>query len=380
MTFESSHHSSIPPKSRLLYIVCGLFCGGMIVLLPLVEVDIIVRTPAMIRPSAQITIIHTIQSGRVSQSFLSENKYVRQGSPLIILESEVLAEKEEHDIEKLQWRQAAIQDLRMIARAARRLDSTRVDTLALPKMHTRLYRQQYISYRERLLESFSRCQKAHFDFERNLKLFKQQVIPTSEFENYQYQLQQEQSAARQITEDQLAQWSHASRILLEEIAEIESQLSITHKEKLTLTINAPVNGSIQNLAAVYPGSYVYANQELAQISPDTTLVVIAYVPPSDIGFIHHNMPVRMQVNAFNYNQWGMVSGRVLEVPQDIKIIDSKPVFEVRCSLDKTFLQLKNGYKGFLKKGMTLQAGFIITRRSLWQLLYDKVDHWVNPSL
>lgn len=40
---------------------------------------------------------------------------------------------------------------------------------------------------------------------------------------------------------------------------------------------------------------------------------------------------------------------------------------------------KNGYKGYLKKGMTLQARFIITERTLWQLLYDKVDDWINPA-
>jgi len=33
-----------------------------------------------------------------------------------------------------------------------------------------------------------------------------------------------------------------------------------------------------------------------------------------------------------------------------------------------------------KKGMTLQARFIVTKRSLWQLLYDKVDDWANPNI
>jgi len=42
--------------------------------------------------------------------------------------------------------------------------------------------------------------------------------------------------------------------------------------------------------------------------------------------------------------------------------------------------LKNGYEGKLKKGVTLQARFVVTERSLWQLLYDKVDDWVNPNI
>ena len=40
---------------------------------------------------------------------------------------------------------------------------------------------------------------------------------------------------------------------------------------------------------------------------------------------------------------------------------------------------KNGYKGDISKGMTLTARFLIANRSLWQLLYDKVDNWLNPK-
>jgi HlyD family secretion protein len=67
------------------------------------------------------------------------------------------------------------------------------------------------------------------------------------------------------------------------------------------------------------------------------------------------------------------------LPNDIQIVDGKPVFKVKCSLDLEYLELKNGYKGYLKKGMTLQAHFIVTQRTLWQLLYDKIDDWMNPN-
>jgi HlyD family secretion protein len=40
---------------------------------------------------------------------------------------------------------------------------------------------------------------------------------------------------------------------------------------------------------------------------------------------------------------------------------------------------RNGVKGNLKKGMTFQARFILTKRSLFQLLYDKADDWMNPA-
>jgi HlyD family secretion protein len=56
------------------------------------------------------------------------------------------------------------------------------------------------------------------------------------------------------------------------------------------------------------------------------------------------------------------------------------VFKVKCSLDVDHLKLKNGYKGYLKKGMNFTARFSVAERSLYQLLFDKVDDWINPNL
>ena len=44
------------------------------------------------------------------------------------------------------------------------------------------------------------------------------------------------------------------------------------------------------------------------------------------------------------------------------------------------MQLKNGYNSTIRKGMTLTARFTITNRTLWQLLYDKIDAWLNPKI
>jgi membrane fusion protein, peptide pheromone/bacteriocin exporter len=60
--------------------------------------------------------------------------------------------------------------------------------------------------------------------------------------------------------------------------------------------------------------------------------------------------------------------------------NEQPVFKVRCQLVKQEVSLPTGYKATLKKGMSLRARFMVAKRSLFQLLYDKVDDWVNPNL
>jgi HlyD family secretion protein len=89
--------------------------------------------------------------------------------------------------------------------------------------------------------------------------------------------------------------------------------------------------------------------------------------------------VRLQLDAFNYNQWGMAEATVSEIGRDVSTVDGQAAFRVVCTLHDRELRLKNGYVGTLRKGMTLTAHFTLTRRTLFQLLHDKVDDWFNPS-
>ncbi len=72
-------------------------------------------------------------------------------------------------------------------------------------------------------------------------------------------------------------------------------------------------------------------------------------------------------------------GKVASIDNDFTVINNEPAFKVRCVFNQSQLHLKNGYTGHLKKGLTLQANFIIANRTLWQLLFDNINDWINPS-
>ena len=94
-----------------------------------------------------------------------------------------------------------------------------------------------------------------------------------------------------------------------------------------------------------------------------------------------SQPVEIQIDAFNYNQWGMIGGEISEIFTDVIISENQPYayFRVNCTLDTTMLYLKNGYEGRIRKGMSAQVLFIVTERSIANLLYDKIDNWLNPK-
>ena len=92
------------------------------------------------------------------------------------------------------------------------------------------------------------------------------------------------------------------------------------------------------------------------------------------------MPVNFQIDAFNYNEWGLVAGKIIDIANDFVLINEQPVFKIKCELKQQTVALPTGYTANLKKGMTLRGRFVVAKRSLYQLLYDKVDDWVNPKV
>ena len=124
---------------------------------------------------------------------------------------------------------------------------------------------------------------------------------------------------------------------------------------------------------------IQAGEVLAIISPQAELMAECYINTKDVGLLKENQQVLFQIDAFDYNYFGMLTGKLLTIDNDYTLLDNKLVFKVRCVLDNKQLNLKNGFTGELKKGMTVQARFVVTKRSLWQLLFDKIDDWVNPT-
>ena len=364
------HQSSISAKSQVIYITVIIVLLSLFISLPFVTTSIHVKSSAFIRPATEISPIRTLVSGRIKESFISENQLIRKGEILYVVESELINEKEKYLAAKAEETLAFTNDLKNLVAPAN-------PSLVLS---TPLFQQYYYGYQQKLRDATTRYNKTKTDYNRNHKLHQQKVIADAEFENFQFELDKVKNELELLKQNQLSQWQGELRGYEKELQDYESQLVQLQKEKENLTIKAPVSGSIQNLSGIYPGSMVFANQDLAQISPDTNLVVEAFVNPNDIGLLRESMPVRFQVDAFNYNQWGLATGKIMEISNDIHIINEKPVFKVRCVLDQEYLQLKNGYKGYLKKGMTLQARFVVTERTLWQLLYDNVDDWVNPNM
>lgn len=363
------HRNDTYPWFSSIYILSCCSIVACLALSAFLKVDINVSSPGAIRPVAEISMVRSMVGGRIKELLVHENKTITKGDVLYSLEPESYELKEKYLRSKRDELKSFIRDLNILIAPA-----IRAERLATP-----LYRQAAVTYQQQLYEAVSRYEKATLEFDRSKVLHSQSVIADADFEDFGFKLNQAELALTVMKQTQMSQWQSQLSSYTADLNRIESEAEQLKEDKRNLVIRSPISGTVQNLAGIYPGSLVYPNQELALISPDTSLIVEVFVSPHDVGLLKPGLPVKFQADAFSYSQWGLGSGKILEISNDVHVIDGKPVFKAQCSLSKNYLELKNGYKGYLRKGMTMRARFIVARRTLYQLLYDKIDDWLDPN-
>ena len=360
--FSEQSHSS---RSIYLAILSFLIVAGT--LLPLIHVQVTTQSEGVIRSNNEDNPIIPVVSGEVLSCRISENQQIQKEDTLLIIATDRI----DQDIKLLSFRQKEdsllLSDLNLLVKGQK------------GRLTTSLYKQDHSSFSVRLDEQRTQVQLAESEYLLAEKLFNKGVTPKHEFEKIKSQLCYERSRFSSVQNQQFTIWQEKRKETAMRLAELQSQIKQLQKEKDLYYITAPITGTIIGYNGIQKGNFVVPNQLVAKIASDSDLLIECFVTPNDIGLIETGMPASFQLHAFNYNLWGMATGKVNEISKNVTSVNNRPFFRIKCKLDQQFLQLKNGYKGNLKKGMTLTGRFKVTERTLFQLLYDKADNWLNPK-
>ena len=354
----------------LIFLTCALLA------IFFVKVDVNVQSTGLFRPIQERTDIKPLISGRVDSVFIKENSHVKAGQVLLTIKRESLESK--NSLVNLQQADvnAQLADLGQLIHAYKINDWSKK-----LELESGLYSQQYSLFMQRIVEARSRLQLAAKNYDRFLYLYRKKAVSAAEYDEVKLKFDNIKNELGLLAETQGSKWQTELNALNMQYRELSAQDEQYEEDKGFYTLKATVTGSVQQLKSLQTGSLVSANELLGEISPDSGLIAETYVLPKDIGLLRNGTKAKFQIDAYNYNQWGMVEGKVISISSDIFMDKgSQPYFKVRCKLDKHQLSLKNGYTGKIKKGMTLQARFFVTRRTLFQLLYDKADDWLNPNV
>lgn len=367
--------SRISIRTKVIYLTFLALILAIAMSLPLIVVDVAVQTRGTFQSALQRNPIQITTGGRLDSWNLFENQEVEKGEVLALIRGEQLNLEMKGLEERLSLLQSFISDLNLL------INSESSGENFDPTLKSNLYQAAWYEYQSQLLNQNMLVQKLDRDFQRAKSLFDSKSIAFSEYDEVQVQYQQASTQLELLKKQRLNQWGQELINHSNERDRIVNQLEVALEQMDQYKIIAGTSGTLMNVLNLNTGDFVYPNQKLAEISPDSELKAVTYLSPADIAFLEIGQEVKFQVDAFNYNQWGVATGKVVEIANDLSLLSEKEAgFLVTCKLDSLIMKLPSGQKAEIRKGMTFNARFVVARRSLFQLLYDKVDNWLNPSL
>ena len=364
----------ITTKSRVIYwIIISIILAGL-VLLPFIYVDISVQARGYFQSDIEKQFVYAPIQGKIIYSSIHNGDRIKKYDTILIIDTESIKAQHASLIQRIAENDSSILDIeKLLVSNFPENKSYRIPLI------TGRYKAEFENLRNQRSIQFQKYQKKKAENDRNEILFRQQIIPKADYENSLYLLTSEMDNFNQLLISQRSLWQNDLTLRRNESVNLQAELKQCSEALSNRIIVAPVAGEIIQSSDIQSGSIVASGQKIAEISPEGELVATCYVRPADIGLIHENQKVKIQVDAFNYNEWGMLQGDIIDISDDMIVENgSEAYFRIKCKPEKTFLSLKNGYKAEIKKGMSLNTRIIVIRRDLFHLLFDKADKWFNP--
>jgi len=345
-----------------------------IAMLPFIYVDVSVQARGYFQSDIERQVIYAPYQGKIVFSSIHNGDRVIKGDTLIVTDSETSRYQQTAILQQIAENDASVRDLEKLTKIDS-LENQRPQDLLI----TQRYQAEFANLRNQQIIQFQKYQKKKSEHARNEILYNQKIIPEIDYENSLYVLNSEKDNLNQVLVYQKSLWQSDLAMRKNESINLLADLKQCIESLTNRIVYAPIGGEIIQSTDVQTGSIVSPGQKIAEISPDGNLVATCFVKPADIGLIHEGQQVKIQVDAFNYNEWGMLQGDIINISDDMIVESgSTAYFRVKCKTDKISLSLKNGYSASVKKGMSLNARIVVIRRSLYNLLFDKADKWFNP--
>ncbi|MCX7147757.1 MAG: HlyD family type I secretion periplasmic adaptor subunit [Sulfuritalea sp.] len=121
-----------------------------------------------------------------------------------------------------------------------------------------------------------------------------------------------------------------------------------------MTLTAPVDGTVQQLAVRTVGGVVTPAQALMVIVPkDDALEVEAFLENKDIGFVNAGQIAEVKIETFPFTKYGTIPASLVHVSRDA-INDEKrgPIYSTRARLQRATMQVED-------KTVNLSAGMAV---------------------
>ncbi|MEH6657817.1 HlyD family secretion protein [Leeuwenhoekiella marinoflava] len=355
-------------KNISLYLLIVLLIIAFLCSLPFIKIDISSQSRGIVRSYLEPIPLTSLSGGQILKVSLANNLNVKKGDTLLRLV--------QNDLQV----QQSLNDTLTNDYLDLYSDYTSLLQNNIHTLQTTTVKQIWAEYTMRHQELQNDIDESKNNYDRYKKLFEKGVVAAAEYDTYSFELKSATNRLNSFKSQQRATWANRKRELQEELNRFENNQDQLKVQANNYVLTAPISGTLENFSGLQNGSFINPGQVVATLSPNDSLVVENTVSPNDIGLLKKGQKVKYQIDAFNYNQWGFLEGKIVDIDKNITIQEGSAFFKVRTSLPVKEIALASGYAAPISKGMTLTTRFFIVRRSLYDLLFDKVDDWLNPKI
>jgi hemolysin D len=187
--------------------------------------------------------------------------------------------------------------------------------------------------------------------------------------------------------------------------ELSAEYGAASRKAEEAVLRAPIDGTVQQLAAHTVGGVVTPAQQLMTIVPDAPAVLIeATVENKDVGFVHAGQEVEVKVETFTFTRYGLIHGHIVDIGRDAMMVNplnaaedatyersdkaqdtddnGKPTgagYVAHVALDSNEFAI-DGQRKRLEPGMSVTAEIKTGRRSVISYLVSPLARYVHDGM
>ncbi len=394
LAYELGIAIEAPPPwvARALVGALSLLVFGTITWSAVSKVDVVATASGEIIPSSRVTPIQALGGGLLQEIKVKEGDYVRKGDPLVKL-NPTLSETEFQRLRALaKLKRENLNRLEAERNGKSQTGSFLQDELLSARakeIHAKINRQLSVV---KAAQAALRRVQIHLSLADTKRqslgmLFQHGAIPRIDYLEAQTEfasLQEEYVAKEQeITQakEELKQLEAAQRSEIltqltqeqQDLANLEGQLAQAKEQRDRDTIPASVSGTVYNIKVAKTGATLQPGEELLSIAPEgEELIVEAKVLNRDIGFVKPGMPVKVKLETFPYQEFGILSGTVEKVSANsVNNQQEGLVFPARVRLKQHSVRVR-GQEVPLTPGMAVTAEIVTRQRTVLSFVLEPI--------
>ena len=162
-----------------------------------------------------------------------------------------------------------------------------------------------------------------------------------------------------------------------EVETARLELANLELEQGQAVIRAPISG-ILTAGDVKIGDVLEPGKPVAEIARQTGFHFEASVPSGEVGRLRLGMPVRIKLDAYDYQKYGALDGTVCFIPPDSEVSEGQKTttYTVRIMLLRDEVG-RGADRGQVKLGMAGQAEIVTGRENLFMLLIKQIRQTIS---